>query len=57
VARARDPRPFGVFPKISLEALPNDFYGVATAIEKLNSRTLLGHFPKLFKALSTGHRI
>jgi len=28
-------------------------YRVATAIEKLNSKTFLGHFPELFKAIST----
>jgi len=30
---------------------------VATAIEKLNSRTFLCHFPELFKAISTGLRL
>jgi len=30
---------------------------VATAIEKLNSRTFLGHFPGLFKAISRILRI
>jgi len=33
------------------------FTRVATAIEKLNSRTLIGYIPGLFKAISTGLRI